>query len=71
MSFRIQEISLAFKRSNCNEAKPLKTPAGRSLILFPYKTLREKKIIKIKKSGKKNNKKTHREVNDFNPLKAS
>lgn len=39
-SRRMHSISLAFNRSNCRDANPLKTPLGRSLILFPYKTLR-------------------------------
>lgn len=39
-SLRMQEISLAFNKSNCNEVRPLKTPEGKSLILLPYKTLR-------------------------------
>lgn len=38
-SFLIQEISFAFSNNNCNDVSPLNTPAGSSLILFPYKTI--------------------------------
>lgn len=38
-SLRMHEISFAFKSSSCNEVRPRKTLAGRSLILLPYNTL--------------------------------
>lgn len=43
----MQDISLAFNNSNCSDVNPLKIFTGSSLILFPYKTLQQKRFISL------------------------